>query len=454
MRSNPFRSLLALVLGGMALSTAIATAQLLSPGGGTGTPGSQRQVLDGVAAVVGNEVVLLSDVYQQAALYARQNPSRGGVQVDPADPKIQREILNAIIDEKLVLARAREDSLTVSDDELARAVDRQVGTIVERMGGDTARVEKAYGMSMSKIRQESREIIRQQFLTERERQRRFADLKVNDNDVQEFYRLYRDSLPQVPDQVELQSIVLLVKPSAEAKAATMSLARSIIDSIKAGADFADFARRYSADPGSASSGGDVGYVEKGRFVKEYEDATRKLKVNEISEPVESQYGIHIIQLLDRRGDATHSRHILLTLHQSDAERDSMVAKLKSIKDRAMAGESFADLARKYSDDDDSKANGGSLGKIAVEQVPADMKSTIVGMKEGDITDPEPVQISPTENGYQIVRLARRVPAHTLDPVADRIQLERLALLYKQNTEYSKWITELRSDIFWEVKTNF
>jgi peptidyl-prolyl cis-trans isomerase SurA len=415
---------------------------------GGATPGTDRQVIDGVAAVVGNEVILMSDVMQQLSLYARQN--RG---VNPQDPEVQRQVLNAIIDEKLVLTRAREDSIVITDDELNRAVDRQIETIVAKLGSEK-RAEETYGMSMARIRQESREIIRQQFLAERERQRRFADLKLTESDLESFYQAYKDSIPQVPEQVELQSIVLLAKPSAEAKKATFDLARSIIDSLKHGGDFADFARRYSIDPGSASAGGDLGFVEKGKFVKSFEDAAAKLGPNDISDPVESEYGIHIIQVLERRGDATHSRHILLPITQSDAERDSMVAKLADLRRRALNGENFADLARKYSEDEDSRGLGGSLGKIPVDQLPPDTKPKMDTMKEGDITEPQQVAISPTEQGYQIIRLVRRIPPHKLDPQEDRAQLERVAQLYKQNEEYGKWIAELRKDIYWEIKNNF
>jgi peptidyl-prolyl cis-trans isomerase SurA len=450
--------LLGSLLGSLLLSIAPLRAQpLTNPTGGDtngggapgGIPGTDRQMLDGVAAVVGNEVVLMSDVMQQAALYARQN--RG---LNAQDPKLQHDVLNAIIDEKLVLTRAREDSIVVSEDEISRAVDYQVQRILSQFGNSVEKVEQAYGMSMDRIRRESREIIRQQFMVERERQKRFADLKPTEHDMQEFYQLYKDSIPTVPEQVDLASIVLLAKPSPEAKAATVALARRIIDSIKAGGDFADFARRYSADPGSASSGGDNGFVKKGSFVAEYENAAAKLGINEISEPVESVYGIHIIQVLDRHGDETRSRHILLTIGQSPQDRDSMIARLNALRTRALNGENFSDLAKKYSEDEETKGLGGSLGKLTLDQIPADAKDRISNMKDGDITEPIPVMISPTESGYQIVKLVSRIPAHPLDPQNDRAQLERLATLYKQSNEYSKWIAELRTEIYWEIKTNF
>jgi peptidyl-prolyl cis-trans isomerase SurA len=413
----------------------------------TPSTGAKSQLLDGVAAVVGNEVILISDVYQQALLFAQQQKG-----IDPRDPKVHQEVLNAIIDEKLVLTKAKEDSVTVSEDEVTSAVNRQIDRLVDQLGS-IKRLEEAYGMPIDRIRQEARELIRQQLLAERIRQRHFADVKLTEHDLQEFYQQYADSIPQVPEQVELQRIVLKSKPSASAKGATIALARSIIDSIKGGGDFADFARRYSADPGSASSGGDLGFVGTGKFIKEYEDAMKKLGINEISGPVETQYGIHIIQVLDRRADATRSRHILLRIEQSGAERDSLVATLNEIRSRALAGESFDSLAARYSEDEETRGLGGSLGKLPVEQLPSDLKPIVAGLKEGEISQPQPTTLSPTESGYQIIRLVRHIAPHRLDPAEDRPQLEQLATYYKRKTDYAKWVEELRNEIYWEIKND-
>jgi peptidyl-prolyl cis-trans isomerase SurA len=440
-----------LVAGGICAATFIASAQptdtAAGGGGTTPAPGGKLQVLDGVAAIVGNEVILISDVLQQTMVLAQQQKG-----LDPRDPKLQQEVLNAIIDEKLVLTRAHEDSVTISEEEVTRTVDRQIDRIIEQFGSPQ-RVEEVYKMSMDRIRRESRDIIRQQLLFQRVRQMRFSDVKLTDRDLQEFYQQYRDSLPTMPEQVELQHIVLKAKPDAQAKQRTIDLARAIIDSIKAGGDFADFAKRYSIDPGSASSGGDLGFVEPGKFIKEFEDAVKKLGINEISPPVETPYGIHVIQLLDRRPDASRSRHILLRVEQTGAARDSLMARLNSIRAQAMAGASFDSLAKKYSEDEETKALGGSLGKLPVEQIPAELKEQIATMSEGSISEPQPYMVSPTESGYHIVKLVHRVAPHKLDPAQDRAQLERIASSFKQNAEFAAWVRQLRKEIYWEVKTD-
>lgn len=417
-------------------------AQPLLPAAG----GGDRKLIDGVAAVVGTEVILISDVVQRAFVMAQQNQGK----VDPNDPAFLRELLSEVIDEKLMLTRAREDSITIPEEEINRQVEFRLQQLIQQAGSEQ-RLEQAYQMSIDQIRREARDIIRPSLLIRRLADTKFANLKVNDLDLKEFYSIYKDSLPAIPDQVELQHIVVKVKPSPEVVAQTEALARAIIDSIKAGGDFADFARRYSSDPGSAKEGGDLGWVNYGQFVPEYDAATRKLELNEISDPIRSDYGIHIIQVLNKRDDAVNSRHILLKLKPGDGERDSAIALLKSLRERALGGESFADLARKYSEDETTKGLGGALGKTPPDKLPTDLAKTVSTLSPGEITEPLSVALTPTETGYHIVRLVRRVPAHPLDPEEDRAQLEQLAMQYKQSKELKKWLAELRKEIYWDIK---
>jgi peptidyl-prolyl cis-trans isomerase SurA len=417
------------------------------PGDGGTTAGS-RALIDGVAAVAGNEIILMSDVVQRSALVARN----AGGQVPASDPQLQQKVLNDLIDEKLVLTRAREDSITVSEEMVTQKVEFTIDGLI-RQFGSVAEVEKAYGMSIDRIRQEAREIMRQQLLTQKAVQEHFRGMKVTDRDIQEVYNLYKDSLGMVPEQVELQQIVLIARPSRDAKAASRALLMAIRDSIANGGDFADFARRYSADAVSAKNGGDVGYVGPGRFVASYEKATKVLGINEISEPVESPYGYHLIQVLDKRGNEVRSRHILLRIEATPHERDSLLALARDIRARALAGESFADLAQKYSADKETAVGGGVIGRAAMDELPPEMKELVSKMKEGDITEPIQTMVSQTETGYRMIRYARRIPAHAYDPVEDRSRLEQIAGNYKQRREYSEWIAELRRDIYWEIKTD-
>ncbi len=422
-----------------------------------GTPGEDRVLVDGVAAVVGNEIVLVSDVLQRAQLYAQQS------HVDAKDPKLQRQLLNDLIDEKLVLTRAHEDSITVSDEMVDQRLEYQMQQLVHQAGSE-ARLEQAYGMSMARLRQQARELIRQQLLIQKIVQKKFGDLKVTDHDMDEYFRSNRDSLEsvRVPEQVELRQILLTPTPGEETMQKTVDLLNSIRDSVLAGGDFSDFARRYSQDPGSASEGGDLGYVKPGTFVSAFDKAVAGLSVNEISKPVKTEFGYHLIQLLDRRSDGQiHVRHILIKPTVSTTERDSLMAQLDRIEARVRGGESFAELARTYSQDPQTAPVGGLIGKLPVTQLsrtlsgripPAEIDS-LKTLPEGGMIGPVEEQISPTESGYGIIQVSRRVAAHTFDPTEDRAQLEQLAMLDKQQQRYKEWVDKLRTEIYWKIKTD-
>lgn len=425
---------------------AVASSAIAQPLTGNPPTPPDRVVVDGVAAVVGSDVILMSDVLQRAMVLSQQQ--RG---VDARNPEFQSEVLNSLIDNKLVLTRAREDSLIVREEEVTEAVNRRLAQITQQVGSE-AKVEEMYGMPMERIRREARDVIRQQLLEQRMMQKRFSDLKVSDRDVQEFYGLYRDSLPMVPEQIELQQIVLKNRPSADAKIATKEHAARLVDSLRAGADFGALALAHSSDAISAKQGGDLGWVNPGMFVAQFERAVKLLSINEISDPVESDFGYHVIQLLDRRTDGSyHTRHILLPIRSSDKQRDSIVGLLRELKSRAIAGEKFEDLARKYSEDDETAGVGGAIGRVTAEQLPADLKASVPNMKDGDITEPMAFMTSPTESGFRILRVVKHVAPHKLDPATDRPQLEQLAEVYKQQNEYRKWIAELRKEIYWEIK---
>jgi len=240
------------------------------------------------------------------------------------------------------------------------------------------------------------------------------------------------------------------KVSAEVKRVTYQKAKTILDSIRAGGDFVTFAKRYSEDPGSSIHGGDLGWARRGDFVKEFEEATFALKPGQLSDVVETTLGYHIIQLLDRRGEAVHPRQILIKLERSQADDDSTIVFLKKLRVRAQAGESFSDLAKKYSEDEESSSLGGDLGMLSVDQLQPDFLSTLKILSAGEISDPAKVTLS-KGYGFHIVLLRKRTPAHKLSLTEDWKRIEQYAIASKRNKEYAQWLDELRHSIYWEER---
>jgi len=405
---------------------------------------SQPKVLDRIVAVVGKDCLLLSDLNAQVEFYVFNN------RLDANTPGLQKQVLDAMINEKLITARALEDTnISVSDDEVSNQLDALIAQRIQQAGSEK-KLEEIYGMPMTKMKREFRDEMRKQIYAQKLQQLKFGDLQVSGPEVEEFYNHYKDSLPKVPDQLELYHIFKIPKVSDQAKSGVRAKAQSVLDSMKAGGDFADFARRYSQDPGSAAGGGDLGFARRGQFVKDFEEAVFGLKENQISNLVETPFGIHIIQLLERRGESVHARHILFKIQQDSSTVSGAVTFLKSLKDSIGYGASFSDLAKRHSDDKETGPVGGFLGNLTADQFDKSLLATVKDMKEGEISDPVEVDYGSTK-GYHIVYLKKRTPAHAMNLTDDWKQLEQLALAYKHNAEYQKWVKQLREEIYWESR---
>jgi len=402
---------------------------------------AQAQILDRIVAVVDNDIILESEVNAQVQLLIVNN------KIDPNTPGLKQQVLQSMINEKLILAKAIEDSVTVTDEEVQQQLDNIIQQRIQQFGSE-ARLEEMYGMPLARIRREFREEMRKNLLAQRLQQQRFGSTQIGRYEVEEFYRSYRDSLPRVPEEVELAHIFVRPKVSEEAKAAATSKIQVLADSLKQGSDFAALARRHSEDPGSAPQGGDLGFVRRGQFVKEFEAAVFALNEKQISGIVETDFGLHIIQLLERRGDAVHARHILLRIEKTKASDDAATVLLDSLRRRALAGESFAELAKKYSERKETSMIGGELGTFELEQLDKGTFDAISGLKEGEISQPAQL-VEGNSYGYHIILLRKRTPAHTMTLEQDYRRIEALALNFKRTKDYQTWLEELRGKIYWQ-----
>ena len=404
---------------------------------------AQNRILDRVVAVIDKEIITESELNSQVDFFVFNN------RVDPKTPDLKRQVLEAMISEKLILAKAVEDSVVLTDDEVTQQLETLIQQRVQQAGSER-RLEELYGMPINRLKREFRDDMRKQLLVNRMQQTKFANVQVTRREVEEFFATYKDSLPKVSEEVELYHIFRVPRPSDEAKSAVRTKAQTILDSIKAGGNFADFAKRYSQDPGSAGSGGDLGFIRRGQLVKEFEEVVFGLRQEELSSIVETSFGFHIIQLLERRGETVHARHILFKIERDPKAEDSTITFLKSIKDSAAHGASFVDLAKRYSEDVETAPIGGYLGTYSIEQLDQALQSTVATMKPGDISDPIRVQYG-TNFGYHIVYLKNSIPAHTMNLTDDWKRIEQVASNFKRNKEYQKWIAELKQDIYWEIR---
>lgn len=404
-----------------------------------------QEVLDKVVAVVDDKFILLSELEFQTQLIAYQR------KLNPRDPGIRKAVLNSLIEEKLLLIQAEIDSIRVTEDEVSRQLDFQIENFIQQFGSKE-KLEQAYNKSLEKIKRELRDEIRNNILIQRVQDLKFARLEVSRFEVEKFFEQYRDSIGIIPEEVQLSQIFIQAKVSDFDKQVIRKKLEKILDSIKAGGDFATFATRYSEDAATVRDGGDLGFVKRGLFFKEFEEVVFTMEKNEISGIIETPIGFHIAQLIDRRGESVRVRHILFRLKPSDETEKRIVDLLEAIRDSVLSGKnSFGYYARLFSEDKSTAQFGGEMGRIPVQELEPDLRNLISKMKEGEISKPRKITLSKDVSGYQIIFLEKIIPEHKPDLNLDYEKLEQFALMQKRQKVYQDLIEQLKKQVHWEIR---
>lgn len=404
-----------------------------------------QEVLDKIVAVVDNEFILKSELDFQTNMVASQR------KLDPDSPELKRQILNAIIEEKLIYAQANFDSIMVSDEEVSSRIDYQL-KVFQQQYGSIERVEQIYGMSIEKIKRELRDEVQKSLMIQKLQEKKFHSVEASRREVETFFSEYKDSIGVIPEKVKISHIYKNPKASAVIKDKYRKFAQAILDSIKSGAEFADMAKKYSEDPGSASQGGDLGFVKRGVFYPEFEAAAYTLQTGQISDVVESPVGFHIIQLMERRGESIKTRHILIKIKMDEQADLNTISFLTDIRDSVVRKfGTFAEYAKKYSEDNDTAPFGGDLGTFFINQLDKQLLDAVSKLKEGEISFPKRIEYSEGNYGYHIVYLEKRIPQHLANLDLDYAEIKKLADDYKKQNKYREWIESLKEKIYWEIR---
>jgi peptidyl-prolyl cis-trans isomerase SurA len=403
-----------------------------------------QESLDKIVAIVDDEIIMQSELDLQVNLEAAQR------RLNPNDESLRGRILDAMINQKLLYAQAELDSIIISDEEVNQQLDMQMNYFIQQYGSQE-RVEKTYGMSIDRIKREFRDDTRKQMMAERVKQTKFGSIEVSRLEVEEFYDQFKDSLGLIPEKFHLYHIFINPKASSKVENKAKDLADKLLDSLKGGADFAELAKAFSDDPGSASQGGDLGTVKRGKFYPEFEAAAYSLTKNELSPVTKSPVGYHIIQLIDRKGDAIHTRHILIKPKSDDEADLKSIEFLTDIRDSIVnSDKGFEYFAGKYSDDKETSRFGGDLGVFEVEQLDKSLRDKVYSMKVGDISFPKRLDLPTGDYGFHILKLKSRVPEHVANLEQDYQDIKRLAEFRKRENMYNKWVKDLRDKIYWEI----
>ncbi len=403
-------------------------------------------LVDKVAAVVGREVITLSELNLQTQLYLTQSGQ------PPADSAgviaLQKELLDQMVTDQLLLQQASRDSgLRVTPAEVNAAAEEQLARVKSQFPTPAAFAAQLAreGLSERELLKRYRETVKGELLKQRLIASRLTKVTVADFEVRKFHSEYRDSLPQSPKQARLFQILLPVEPAGATLDSLRAKAEAVLAEVKAGLDFGLAARRYSEDP-SAERGGDIGSYGRGELVPEFERAAFGAKPGEPAGPVKTVFGFHLIKVLENDGRKIRTQHILFGLHPSPADSvrvsklaDSLIARLKS-------GEPFADLAKTYSADEESKKSGGDLGWFEILQINPALQAAVDGMQVGEYKGP-----LATPAGFHVLYLADLKEPHLLSLEADWDAIKEMARRKKTERLVAGWVTELKKKTYVDIR---
>jgi peptidyl-prolyl cis-trans isomerase SurA len=294
------------------------------------------------------------------------------------------------------------------------------------------------------LRTRYRDQIKNQILKEAFLERKLGKVTVSSGEVKEFYNIYQDSLPQKPAGVRLAQILLVPSPTQAIKDSLKEFAERVATRTKAGDDFALLAQSYSADA-SGKNGGDLGWFQHGQMVPEFEKAAFALQPGEVSGVVETRYGYHIIKCIQKKGERIRASHILISYKPSEDDLANTLALADSLCAYLKSGADFAEVARQYSKDDDSREKGGDLGWFPRDQLFAEFSGPADSLEAGEISAP-----IKSDFGYHLLKILEKKGAERLDFAADYDSIEQLTKRYKTQKELQAWLEQARKRYFIQV----
>ena len=418
--------------------------------------GSGQTVVDHIVATVGSEIVLHSEVEMQYLSQMQMGLSNMSLK------KAKCIVLEDILFQKLLLSQAKIDSIEVSNDQVDGELDRRMRYFIQQIGSEQ-KLEEYYGKSIVEIKAELRDLVKNQILVQRMQARTTEHVKATPSEVRAFFeRIPKDSLPYINAEIEASHIVKKPPISEEEKQRTIAKLEELKGRISKGEDFGVLAFMYSEDPLSAKENGELGFVQRGTLVPEFEAAAFGLKKGEVSDIVETKFGYHIMRLIERRGELVNLRHILIAPKVSNEDLQKAKLYLDSIYELiAIDSLTFERAAEKFSDDEDTKMNGGVMinmqtGTAKFEATHLDplLSFAIDKMIVGQISQPALMNTPDGKEAYRLVKLKSRSKPHVANLRDDYQRIQEVTLEVKQQEAIQVWIKKKRAKTYIHVKEEY
>ena len=399
-----------------------------------------QTVVDQVMAVVGSKIVLKSDIEKQFVQLIAQGA--------PNTAELKCNIFDQLIMQKLMLNQADLDSVTVPDAQVDGELDRRMRYYIRQIGSEE-KLEEYFHTTIRELKAEFRDAIKDQMLMQTMQSKITKDITVSPREVKAYFEgIPSDSLPYIDAEIEIAHIVKRPPISDAQKQEIRSTLEEYRRKILSGeGDFAVYAALYSQDNTTAKKGGELGLFERGTMVPEFEAAAFSLKPGDVSPVIETKYGFHLIQLIERRGDQINVRHILMKPAVKDEDLEKCYTQLDSIRAAIITGSiTFEDAAQKFSDDEDTKNNGGLMinpetntTKLSPDKIDRMLFFQVDSMKLNTISQPLTTTMSDGKGAFHIVMVKSKTQPHKANLVDDYQRIQEVALSEKQNKTLSEWV---------------
>ncbi len=411
-------------------------------------------VVDKIIARVDNYVVLLSDLEKgyQSIYESGEVPG----------PNARCEILQGLIINKMMVAKAEIDSVMVEDSQVDSELSRRMRYFALQAGGEE-RLEQAFGKTIAQLREELREQVKEQLIVKAMQREITADVKVTPREVRRYYNnIPKDSIPFLPAMAKVGQIVRYPDISDSQRLKAKQQLQELKERIVEGEDFATLAKQYSQDPGSKKQGGDLGWATRNQFAPEFEAAAMTMEVDELSDPIETEFGFHLIQLLDRKGNRFRTRHILIRSQSNDQDIERTERLLDSLRTQILIDSvTFAEVAKEYTDDQQTKGSGGMFTDtntgdtwVSSEDLDPVIFFTIDTMKVNTMTKPMRFRTPDGQPAVRLIYYKDKKDPHFASIEKDYQMIYLAALNRKKNTLIREWLTKAKQDVFIDIDPEY
>lgn len=412
-----------------------------------------QKTIDGIEAIIGDNIILYSTVENQILQFMTQNPGANS-------ETIACEVLDEMMFQKLLANQAKVDSIEVTQQEVDDVVQQRIDYFVTQIGSER-KVEKYFRKPIEDVKSELSLLINEQMLAQRMESSITSSIKSTPYDVRKFFNsIPQDSLPMLPAEIELSQIVMFPVVSKTEKERLVSKLNEFKTRVENGEDFSFLASLYSQDEGSANDGGDLGYVGKGKLVPEFEAVAFRLQKGQMSDPVKTKYGFHLIKMIDRKGEQFRIRHILLKPEFSFQDFALVKNKLDSISKLIRSDSlTFEQAAFRFSEDD-SKNNGGIIlnpqtgsSSFLSEELDSELSYSVNDLTVGDISDPVNFTNFDQRIACRIIQVNSLTEPHIANLSDDYDRLQNITLQQMKSDALEKWKNETIKNTFIKIKTD-